>query len=292
MKVLVTGVTGKTGRRVVESLVSRGVGVRALVRDLGRGKLATVGMGVELALGDFDKPESIVSAVEGCSGAFLVSQDNPKQVEQELNFARQAADSGVRHIVKLSSSDAGQRPYAWSVAHAKIENEIRNIGVPYSFLRPHFFMDNYLSLLKIESKGDVILEAPAGEGLIGAIDSFDIGECGAQILSNGNALNDHVLLNGPENISMYRVAEAFSNACNKSIRYVDMDMNQYSSDPEIDPDVADVYQEVHDGTMAVMSDNVETITGKRPRTIEQFAKANVEAIEAVFAPVAKRQSHT
>ena len=292
MKVLVTGVTGKTGRRVVESLVSRGVGVRALVRDLGRGKLATVGMGVELALGDFDEPESIVSAVEGCSGAFLVSQDNPNQVEQEVNFARQAADSGVRHIVKLSSSDAGQRPYAWSVAHAKIENEIRNIGVPYSFLRPHFFMDNYLSLLKIESKGDVILEAPAGEGLIGAIDSFDIGECGAQILSNGNALNDHVLLNGPENISMYRVAEAFSNACNKSIRYVDMDMNQYSSDPEIDPDVADVYQEVQDGTMAVMSDNVETITGKRPRTIEQFAKANVEAIEAVFAPVAKRQSHT
>lgn len=292
MKVLVTGVTGKTGRRVAESLVSRGVGVRALVRDLGRGKLATVGMGVELALGDFDEPESIVSAVEGCSGAFLVSQDNPKQVEQEVNFARQAADSGVRHIVKLSSSDAGQRPYGWSVAHAKIENEIRNIGVPYSFLRPHFFMDNYLSLLKIESKGDVILEAPAGEGLIGAIDSFDIGECGAQILSNGNALNDHVLLNGPENISMYRVAEAFSNACNKSIRYVDLDMNQYSSDPEIDPDVADVYQEVHDGTMAVMSDNVETITGKRPRTIEQFAKANVEAIEAVFAPVAKRQSHT
>ena len=292
MKVLVTGVTGKTGRRVVESLVSRGVGVRALVRDLGRGKLATVGMGVELALGDFDEPESIVSAVEGCSGAFLVSQDNPNQVEQEVNFARQAADSGVRHIVKLSSSDAGQRPYAWSVAHAKIENEIRNIGVPYSFLRPHFFMDNYLSLLKIESKGDVILEAPAGEGLIGAIDSFDIGECGAQILCNGNPLNDHVLLNGPENISMYRVAEAFSNACNKSIRYVDMDMNQYSSDPEIDPDVADVYQEVQDGTMAVMSDNVETITGKRPRTIEQFAKANVEAIEAVFAPVAKRQSHT
>ena len=292
MKVLVTGVTGKTGRRVVESLVSRGVGVRVLVRDLGRGKLATVGMGVELALGDFDEPESIVSAVEGCSGAFLVSQDNPNQVEQEVNFARQAADSGVRHIVKLSSSDAGQRPYAWSVAHAKIENEIRNIGVPYSFLRPHFFMDNYLSLLKIESKGDVILEAPAGEGLIGAIDSFDIGECGAQILSSGNALNDHVLLNGPENISMYRVAEAFSNACNKSIRYVDLDMNQYSSDPEIDPDVADVYQEVHDGTMAVMSDNVETITGKRPRTIEQFAKANVEAIEAVFAPVAKRQSHT
>ncbi|MBO03728.1 MAG: hypothetical protein CL731_01740 [Chloroflexi bacterium] len=173
-----------------------------------------------------------------------------------------------------------------------MENEIRNIGVPYSFLRPHFFMDNYLSLLKIESKGDVILEAPAGEGLIGAIDSFDIGECGAQILSNGNALNDHVLLNGSENISMYRVAEAFSNACNKSIRYVDLDMNQYSSDPEIDPDVADVYQEVQDGTMAVMSDNVETITGKRPRTIEQFAKANVEAIEAVFAPVAKRQSHT
>ena len=292
MKVLVTGVTGKTGRRVAESLVTRGVGVRALVRDIERGKMATLGMGVELVLGDFDEPESIARAVEGCDGAFLVSQDNPKQVDQEVSFARQAAESGVSHIVKLSSSDAGQRPYAWSVAHDKIEAEIEKIGVQYSFLRPHFFMDNYLSLLKVESNGSVILEAPAGEGSIGAIDSFDIGECGAQILASGNALNDHALLTGPENISMHRVVEAFGNAREKPIHYVDLNMDQYRSDPQTDTDVADVYQEVHDGTMALMSENVERITGNRPRTIEQFAKANIEAIEAAISSASANQSRT
>ena len=46
MTVLVTGVTGLVGGLVAQSLVARGVGVRALVRDLERGRLALLGMGV------------------------------------------------------------------------------------------------------------------------------------------------------------------------------------------------------------------------------------------------------
>ena len=100
MKVLVTGVTGKTGRRVAESLVSRGVGVRVLVRDVERGKMATLGMAVELFTGDFDRPETVASAADGCDGLYLVTADGKEQVRQEVSAAQAAVEAGIQNIVK------------------------------------------------------------------------------------------------------------------------------------------------------------------------------------------------
>ena len=278
-------------RRVAESLVNRGVGVRALVRDIERGKMATLGMGVELVLGDFDDPKSIETAPKGCDSVFIVSVDNERQVEQEISLAKLAKEAGLRHIVKLSSSDAGDRPYAWSVAHAEIETAISVLGVPYSFLRPHYFMQNYFSLLKVESAGVVTLEAPSNDGEIGAIDAYDIGECAAVLLVNTGALNSHALLTGSENISMERVAAAFSSAIEQEISYVNLDSKAYLTQLETDDsgsakDIADVYEEVRVGTMAISSDNVERITGNKPRSIEQFAIENKHAIKSIIERVA------
>lgn len=287
MTVLVTGVTGKTGRRVVESLVTRGVGVRALVRDLERGKMATLGMAVELVLGDFDNPESISAAAEGCDGMYLVVADGEDQVRQEIGAARLAIEAGVEHIVKLSSSDAHQRPYAWSVAHAAVEDAISVMEVGYSFLRPHYFMENFFSRLKVGSIGLATLEAPTNDGKIGAIDSYDIGECAGALLASGKPTGGHSLLTGPENISMSRVAEAFSTAIGRHISYVNLDAADYrrkleADDPTNNDDVADVYEEVRVGTMALQSSLVERITGTPARSIEQFAVANVDAINAAI----------
>lgn len=290
MTVLVTGVTGLVGRGVARSLVARGVGVRALVRDLERGRMAMLGMGIEFAIGDFDQPETITAAASGCEGMFLVSSDGDRQVLRETAAAKSAVEAFVEHIVKLSSSDAGQRPYAWSRAHAEIESEIAQLNVGYSFLRPHYFMQNFLSILKVDSassKRTVTLEAPAGDGAIGAIDAYDIGECAAELLANREPLEANALLTGPENITMSRVAGAFGAMLNRDITYVNLDPSDYRSqleadDPDSASDIADVYEEVRVGTMAVQSDNVEKITGNLPRSIEQFAVANVDAINAAI----------
>ncbi len=294
MTVLVTGVTGLVGGFVARSLVGRGVAVRALVRDMERGRLALLGMAVEFAVGDFDRPESIAAAAAGCNGMFLVSPDSDRQVAQETAAARSAVEAGVGHIVKLSSSDAGQRPYKWSVAHAEIEAAIGQMDVAYSFLRPHFFMQNFLSLLKVVSTGApgdngvITLEAPAANGTIGAIDAHDIGECAAELLANRTPLGVHSLLTGPENITMGRVAAAFGATLDLDIAYVALDPAEYlaqleADDPESAGDIADVYEEVRVGTMAVQSGSVEKITGNPPRSIEQFAAANADAIDKAIA---------
>ena len=293
MTVLVTGVTGLVGGLVARSLVARGVGIRALVRDLERGRMALLGMDVEIVTGDFDRPETVAAAASGCEGMFLVSSDGDRHVEKEITAARSAIEAGVTHIVKLSSSDAGQRPYAWSTAHAEIEEAIGQMDVGYSFLRPHYFMKNFFSLLKVVSASAsndnqaVTLEAPAGDGTIGAIDAYDIGECAAELLASRAPIGTHALLTGPENIPMTRVAEAFGAALNRDIGYVNLDPSDYRAQREVDDpggagDAAGMYEEVRVGTMAVQSDGVEKITGNVPRSIEEFAAANVDAIEVAI----------
>ena len=290
MTVLVTGATGLVGSCVAQSLVARGVAVRALVRDMERGRMALLGLAVEFAIGDFDKPETVAAAAAGCEGMFLVSSDGDRQVLQETAAAKSAVEAGVEHIVKLSSSDAGQRSYAWSKAHAEIEEVIGQMNVGYSFLRPHYFMQNFFSLMKVDSTSTnvaITLEVPAGNGTIGAIDAYDIGECAAELLATRKPLEAHALLTGPQNITLSRVAEAFTAVVDPEITYVNLDPADYRSKLEADDpagagDIAAVYEEVRIGTMAVQSDEVEKITGKPPRSIEQFAAANADAINSAI----------
>ena len=287
MTVLVTGVTGKTGRRVVESLVTRGVGVRALVRDLERGKMATLGMAVELVLGDFDNPESISAAASGCDGMYLVVSDGSDQVRQETEAARLAIEVGVEHIVKLSSSDAELRRSYWAVAHHDIELAITQMNVGYSFVRPNYFMEGFLALLKVNPEGRITLEVPAGDGEIGAIDTYDIGEASAVLLAGKTPLNGHALFTGTENIPMERVAAAFGSATGQDITYVDANPASYRAELDIQHaasagDIFDIYEEVRSGTAEMISNDVEQITGTPARSIEQFAFANVDAINAAI----------
>ncbi len=287
MTILVTGVTGITGQQVAESLVARGVGVRAVVRDLERGKMATLGMAVELVEGDFDHPKTIEAASKDCHGAFLVTSDGERQVDQEINAAGAMVQSGVQHIVKISSSDTGKRAYSWSVAHARIEEEIVRMDVGYSFLRPHYFMQNFVSLLELDSAGDISLRAPAGDGEIGAIDAYDISECAAALLDTGTPLQSHAVLTGPENIPMSRVAQAFSNATGRHISYVNVDAEEYSRELQKNSqssvaDFISVFEEVRVGTMALLNNSVEQLTGNKPRTIEEFTQANIGAINAAI----------
>ena len=293
MTILVTGVTGKTGRRVVESLVTRGVGVRGLVRDLERGKMATLGMAVELALGDFDDPETIAEAARGCDGMYLVVADGKNQVRQEVDAARVAVEAGVDHIVKLSSSDADQRRSYWAVAHSDIEQALAKMEVGYSAVRPNYFMDGFLDLFKADSSGNITMEVPIGDGKIGAIDTYDIGETSAVLLAGGKPLNGHALLTGPENISMVRVADAFASVTGRKITYVSPDPTTYGAELEIEDsasagDIVDIYEEIRSGTAEMVSNEVKWITGTPARSVEQFARANVEAINAAISAALSR----
>ncbi|WP_044246784.1 NmrA/HSCARG family protein [Chondromyces apiculatus] len=153
--IVVTGATGVQGGAAVRHLQRRGFSVRALCRDPGKpAAQALVGAGVEVVQGSFDDRASLDAAVRGAHGVVGVQNywdgfPGPQLgVEGEIRQGRALLDAaqaaGVRHFVQASSGGAGSPPCIPSTeGKRQIELHARAIGIPWTFVRPVFFMDNF-----------------------------------------------------------------------------------------------------------------------------------------------------
>ena len=142
--IVVTGATGNIGGEIVRLLSHKGAQVRAFVRDPQKAQ-ELAQQGIELAQGDFDTIDSMDKALAGVESAFLLSPSLPQQVEQQRKFVDAAKRAGVRHIVKLSGAGASENnPQQFARWHWQAEQHIRNSGIPFTFVQPVYFMQNFL----------------------------------------------------------------------------------------------------------------------------------------------------
>lgn len=70
--ILVTGATGNNGLEILKRLASQNVQARAMVRARDRAKVIA-DLGIEMVEADFDRPETLPSALAGVDRAFLVT---------------------------------------------------------------------------------------------------------------------------------------------------------------------------------------------------------------------------
>lgn len=148
-RIVVTGATGRQGGAVVRKLVVDGWDVRALVRDRNKpAARALAGLGVTLAQGDLDDPDSIARVVEGAYGVYSVQSWNDgveAEERQGIALAEAAANAHVEHFVY---SSVGGAERATGVPHFeskwRIEERIRQVGLPFTIWRPVYFMENLL----------------------------------------------------------------------------------------------------------------------------------------------------
>jgi uncharacterized protein YbjT (DUF2867 family) len=89
--ILVTVATGTVGREVVAQLLAAGQKVRAMTRNPSKVKLDGR---VEVVKGNFDDPDTMVSAVDGVERAFSLTF-GPQTGVHEKNLAQAAKASGV-----------------------------------------------------------------------------------------------------------------------------------------------------------------------------------------------------
>ena len=179
--VLVTGATGNTGRALVDALTRRGAPVRAMVRSgADRGKLPA---GVPAVVADFDDPESIAAALTGAGRAYLVTPSSEQAEDQQRRFADQAAKAGLGHLVVLSQLGAEEgSPVRFLRYHAAVEQHVRDVGIPYTFLRPNLFFQGLLTVAgSIAAEGR--LYAPIGDAKVSAVDVRDIAAVAAVALT-------------------------------------------------------------------------------------------------------------
>lgn len=273
---MVLTATGKVGRHVVDGLSANSVPIKAVTRDEARARALFAAEGLDTADVEFVEADvsdlpTIRAAAQGCGQAYVATVDDADQVQIETGAVRTLLETGIYHIVKLSSCDAASdAPFSWARQHAAIEQQIADMTTEFSILRPHYFMQNVFSDLI-----DGVISLPAGKGLIGMIDARDIAAVAVKLLTDESPLRRTAELTGPEPVSFSRVAAAISAATNAPVVYEQLTKAQYlhrmAKGKNMSVEVVGIYQQVKDGMLDVYSDEVEKITGRQSCSIEQFA---------------------
>ncbi|REE96769.1 uncharacterized protein YbjT (DUF2867 family) [Thermomonospora umbrina] len=289
--ILVTGATGSIGRPLVRRLRADGVAFRALVRDEAKGRA----LGCDFAVGDFDDPDSLAAALDGVDRMFLngagaqpVDGEQPMIVQQRtaIDTARRA---GVARIVKVSVRDAHEGGLLAEGAHWRIERHLQASGMGWSLLRPGGFMQNFLTGAgSFTSDGDLV--GSYGDAPVSYIDCEDIAACAAALLAGAYGNGETFVLTGPQALTHHQIAEKLSTVLGRTIRYVDLPPDELAATlksqglpARFADDVAALFAKVARGSQSTTTSAVRELTGRSPRTFDDFLAANRRAFHAMAA---------
>ena len=197
--ILLTGATGRVGRATASALLNAGLSFRVLVRD--PAKLTLTDSRIEVITGDLGETQSVQRALEGIERALIVMGNHPDQAVIERQFATLAREAGVAHVVKISSMEASADASAVLPRnHYETEQHIAASGMDWTFLRPNFYMQNMLMYAEsIKRTGSFAL--PLGAALTAMIDTQDVGDVAAAVLSGHGHEGKIYELTGPDLIS-------------------------------------------------------------------------------------------
>ncbi len=275
---LVTGATGNVGRAVLAELAHKPVPVRALVRDASR--LGVAAENIEISTGDIFDDASLRRAFEGVEAAFLASAFSPRMAELHLRCVMAAKAAGVSRIVQLSGVGADKhvccaRALQWL---GQIENTTQEAGIRVTHLRPTFFMQNLLRFdSSIAQQG--VIAGPFRSSKWTFVDARDVGAVGAQALLNPTHAGQAYTVTGNESLTYQEVAERLSKVLGKTIRYTDITANEARGRLQASgasPVMIEATLEMWDACASKLinvapTNVVKEITGKEPRTLEEFA---------------------
>lgn len=218
-RILVTGATGQVGSAVIASLLAHGgTLVRAAVRDTTKKTAKWSGDArVQLVAFDYSDPASQDAAFADCDSLFLL---RPPQLTEDFgDLIARARQHGVAHIVFLSVQGVERNPF---IPHHKIEQRLVAGGVPYTLLRPAYFMQNFTSTLRAELVRRHRIFLPAGNARFTLVDVDDIARVAAQVLTQPGTQHhgQAYTLTSQTPLSFQQMADQLTTGLGTSINYV------------------------------------------------------------------------
>lgn len=233
--ILVTGATGHQGGAVLRHLRQRGFPIRAMTRNPDQAAAqALIGRGTDLVQGDLDDPSSLARAMDGVYGVYSVQVSRQQggaeaEIRQGIHVAEAARRARVSHLVYSSVASADQKT---GIPHFeskfKIEEYIRTAGVPYTIIRPVFFMENWLGMRQRIEQGTLALPLKP-ETRLQMIAVDDIGAFAAMAFEHLGHWQGRAFELAGDELSMKALADAFSRVENRSVQYAQVPWEDFTS---------------------------------------------------------------
>lgn len=278
MKLLVTGATGKLGRKVVETLLRTVPASQLAVSVRNPDKAEDLrARGVDVRHGDFDVPETLDKAFAGIDRLLIISADgdNETRIRQHTNAVEAAARARVGFIAYTSLGNAAESKLFLAPPHQAAEQAILKTGIPYSFLRNNWYLEN-----EIPSIQGVLAGAPwvtsAESGKVGWALQQEYAEAAAAVLAGEGHENTVYELSGKP-LTQAELVTALGDVLGKEVPLQQVDDETYADImkqagvPEFAlPIVVGIQQGIREGQLEIESQDFEKLLG---RPLTPIAKA-------------------
>lgn len=288
MKMLVTGATGKLGSKVVETLLKTVPAAQLAVSVRDPKKAEEIhNRGVEVRQGDFDTPETLDTAFAGIDRLLIISADgdNETRIRQHGNAVAAAERAGVKFIAYTSIANAKESKNVLAPTHKATEEAILKTGIPYSFLRNNWYLENESSSIQ-----GVLAGAPwvtsAGNGKVGWALQQDYAEAAAAVLSGKGHEHTVYELSG-KNLTQEELVLILGHVTGKEVTlqqvtdaaYADIMKNAGVPDFLI-PFLVNIQEGIREGTLEVESNDFEKLLGRPATPINEGIAQIVKGISS------------
>jgi NAD(P)H dehydrogenase (quinone) len=277
MKILVTGATGKFGTKVVETLLktipASQLAVSVRKPEKAEGLRAH---GVEVRQGDFDHPETLDSAFAGIDRLLIISADgdNDTRIRQHANAVAAAERVGVKFIAYTSLANAQESNNLFAPTHQATEKAILKTGIPYSFLRNNWYLENEISSIQ-----GVLAGAPwvtsAGVGKVGWALQQDYAEAAAAVLAGNGHDNTIYELSGKP-LTQEELVSALGTVLGKEVPVQQVDDATYADIMKgagvpdfVIPLLVDIQRSIREGSLDFTSNDFEKLLGRSATPINE-----------------------
>ncbi|MEU0033780.1 MULTISPECIES: NAD(P)H-binding protein [unclassified Streptomyces] len=258
--VVVTGASGRTGRRVAEAARAAGLTVRAVSRARGF---------------DWTDRSTWTDVLRGADAAYLAFPTDigsPDAAGAVGALAREAVGLGVRRLVLLSSRGEEQARPA--------EEALRASGADWTVVRAAWFAQNFSEGPLVDGLRHGELVFPAGEVREPFVDVRDIADVVVAALTAGDRYVGRDLeVSGPRLLTFREAVAEIARATGGDLVYVPVTAREYGDSlagfgvpPEEAEFLVGLFASLLDGRNAHLSDGVRQVLGREPRDFTDFAR--------------------
>lgn len=302
MRYIVTGVDGKLSSRVAEIMLKNVPGDELTFTCYKKDRLPAdkleewTKQGVRVVEADYNDKDSLDKAFEDGDRLFLISGlDVGKRVEQHKNAIDAAIENGVKHITYTSFVGATDPAYEHVFVtpdHTATEEYLESTGIGYAALRNNLYLETFMTMramLAFMSDGKWL--TTAGEGKATLVHKDDCAAAAAAALLGKGGDRKVFNIVGSQAISVREISEIISKRSGVHLEYIPATQEEYyeyleklniphdmSGDFSKSPapfsanDVVDNDQAVGDGLFNVKSNDIEFLTGQKPKTAMDIAE--------------------
>lgn len=221
----ITGISGKVGGALARTLLSKGLPVRAIVRDPGKAQ-HWASQGCESALADMEDVAALTAAFRGADGVFILPPSNfdPSPGFPEARVVIDAVKAALeaarpRKVVCLSTIGAQASQSNLLTQRSLMEHTLSQLSMPVTFLRPGWFMENSAwDVASARDEGIVRSFLQPLDKPVAMIATADVGRVAAELLQQDWTGTRVVELEGPQRVSPNDIAATFAKILGRDVR--------------------------------------------------------------------------